>query len=115
MGSGRIVVLLPGRRFDAEELLDTVDRERVASVVIVGDVFGTPMVEALEAFPDRWDLSSVRVLASTGAMWTAAIKEALGSPPPSHPRRHAGLVGGASPSPRQRCGPARRRPRPASP
>ncbi|HEY2333125.1 MAG TPA: AMP-binding protein, partial [Acidimicrobiales bacterium] len=76
-GSGGSVALLPGRSFEATELFDTIVAERAASVVIVGDVHGKPMLEALEAAPGRWDLSSVRVLSSTGAMWSAPIKERL--------------------------------------
>ncbi|MGD9796823.1 MAG: AMP-binding protein [Acidimicrobiia bacterium] len=76
-GSGGSVVLLPGRSFDAGELFDTIDAERAASVVIVGDVHGKPMLEALDAAPGRWDLSTVRVLSSTGAMWSAPVKERL--------------------------------------
>jgi fatty-acyl-CoA synthase len=76
-GSGGSVVLLPGRSFDAEELFDTIVAERAGSVVIVGDVHGKPMLEVLDASPGRWDLSAVRVLSSTGAMWSAPIKERL--------------------------------------
>jgi acyl-CoA synthetase (AMP-forming)/AMP-acid ligase II len=76
-GSGGSVVLLAGRSFDAAELFDTIVRERANSVVMVGDVHGKPMLDALDARPDHWDLSSVRVLSSTGSMWSAPVKERL--------------------------------------
>jgi fatty-acyl-CoA synthase len=76
-GSGGSVVLLASRSFDAVELLETIARERATSVVIVGDVHARPMLETLDAKPDGWDLSSVRVLSSTGAMWSASAKERL--------------------------------------
>lgn len=75
--SGGCVVLLPNRSFDAAELFDTIERERANSVVMVGDVHGKPMLDALDAEPHRWDLSSVRVLSSTGSMWSALVKERL--------------------------------------
>jgi acyl-CoA synthetase (AMP-forming)/AMP-acid ligase II len=76
-GCGGSVALLEGRRFAADELLDTVVRERATSVVIVGDVHAKPMLSVLDAEPTRWDLSIVRVLSSTGAMWSAPVKERL--------------------------------------
>ncbi len=76
-GCGGSIVLLEGRRFAAYELLDTVVREQAASVVIVGDVHGKPMLDALDGEPDRWNLAVVRVLSSTGAMWSAPVKERL--------------------------------------
>ena len=45
--------------------------------MIVGDVHGKPMLDALDAEPERWDLSTVRVLSSTGSMWSAPVKERL--------------------------------------
>jgi fatty-acyl-CoA synthase len=78
-GSGGSVVLLPGRSFRAEELFDAVEREHASSVVIVGDVHAKPMLDALDAQPERWDLSSVRVLSSTGSMLSGPVKERLSS------------------------------------
>jgi 3-oxocholest-4-en-26-oate---CoA ligase len=78
-GSGGSVVLLPGRSFDPVELFDAIARELANSVVMVGDVHGKPMLDALDAQPGHWDLSSVRVLSSTGSMWSATVKERLGT------------------------------------
>jgi fatty-acyl-CoA synthase len=77
---GGTVVLLPSRRFDAEELWRAVERERVTNVTIVGDAMGRRMVAALEAAEARgepYDLSSVRRILSSGAMWSAPVKDAL--------------------------------------
>jgi len=74
---GGCLVTLEDRGFDAVELLDTVERERVTSVSIVGDVFARPIVEALDAEPGRWDLSSWRAVFSSGVMWSEAIKQGL--------------------------------------
>jgi acyl-CoA synthetase (AMP-forming)/AMP-acid ligase II len=74
---GGAAVLLEHRRFDAVELFDTVDRERVNGLIIVGDAFGRPMVEALDANPGRWELSSLLIIYSAGVMWSEPVKEGL--------------------------------------
>jgi acyl-CoA synthetase (AMP-forming)/AMP-acid ligase II len=71
------VVTLTARRFDAVELLDTVARDRVNAMSIVGDPFARPMVEALDAEPGRWDLSSLVYIVSSGAMWSESVKQGL--------------------------------------
>jgi acyl-CoA synthetase (AMP-forming)/AMP-acid ligase II len=71
------VVTMQGRHFDAVELLDTIDRYQVASMSIVGDAFAKPMLRALEAEPDRWNLTSLRVIVSSGVMWSAETKAGL--------------------------------------
>ncbi len=71
------IVTLAGRHFDVVELLDTIQRERVNSISIVGDAFAKPMLRALDAEPDRWDISSLRVITSSGVMWSAETKAGL--------------------------------------
>jgi acyl-CoA synthetase (AMP-forming)/AMP-acid ligase II len=75
--SGGRVVTLTGRRFDAGELLDTIQAERIGSLAIVGDAFARPLLARLDAEPDRWDISSLRVITSSGVMWSTATKEGL--------------------------------------
>jgi acyl-CoA synthetase (AMP-forming)/AMP-acid ligase II len=77
LSQGGSVVMLPGRSFHAEELLDTVVRERVQSMAIVGDAFGRPIVDALERLPNRWDISSLVFVVSSGVRWTNEVKELL--------------------------------------
>lgn len=74
---GGCLVTLTGRHFDPEELLDTVEKEKVNSVSIVGDAFAKPILRALDANPGRWDLSSLRVMISSGVMWSQKTKEGL--------------------------------------
>ncbi len=74
---GGSIVTLTGRRFDPIELLDTVQHRRVKSMTIVGDAFAKPILAALDAEPDRWDLSSLRVLLSSGVMWSKENKAGL--------------------------------------
>jgi acyl-CoA synthetase (AMP-forming)/AMP-acid ligase II len=77
LNEGGTVVLLEGRHFDPVELFDTVERERVNGIVIVGDPFARPMVAALDANPGHWDLSSLLGILSSGAMWSEKTKERL--------------------------------------
>jgi len=71
------VVTTIGRRFDPVELLDTIEARRVNSISIVGDAFAKPLLRALDAEPDRWDISSLRVVVSSGVMWAAETKQGL--------------------------------------
>ena len=74
---GGTVVLLDQRRFDPAELWQAVERERVNLLVVVGDPFARPMLQALDEAPSRWDLSSVRFISSSGAMFSAEVKAGL--------------------------------------
>jgi 3-oxocholest-4-en-26-oate---CoA ligase len=74
---GGSIVTLAGRHFDVVELLDTVQRERINSMSIVGDAFAKPILRALDAEPTRWDISSLRVIVSSGVMWSAETKQGL--------------------------------------
>ena len=74
---GGSVVTLTGRSFDPVELLDAVERKRVNSTAIVGDAFARPLLAALDAEPARWDISSLKVVVSSGVMWSQATKDCL--------------------------------------
>ena len=77
LGTGGVVVLCEGTRFDVVELLDTISRHKVSDLSIVGDAFARPMLDALDAEPDRWDVSALRVILSSGVMWSAPVKQGL--------------------------------------
>ena len=51
---GGTVVTLTRPQFDIDELLATIERERVTDLCIVGDAFCRPMVDTLDAGPSRW-------------------------------------------------------------
>jgi len=77
---GGSIVTLEQRTFDPHELWATVERERVGQMAIVGDAFAKPMVRALEEAEARgepYDLSSVRIVISSGVMFTQPVKDAL--------------------------------------
>ena len=77
LDSGGAVVLCEGTRFDPEELLDTVEVNAVTDLSIVGDAFAKPLLSALDAEPQRWDISSLKVILSSGVMWSAPVKDGL--------------------------------------
>jgi fatty-acyl-CoA synthase len=77
---GASVVTLVGRHFDPHELWETVQRERVTQMAIVGDAFAKPMLRALEeaeAAGTPYDMSSLQLIISSGVMWSAEVKHAL--------------------------------------
>ena len=74
---GGTCITLAGRSYDPVEALTAIDRHRVTGVTIVGDAFAAPMVNALDAHPGRFDFASVRMINSSGVMWTRAVKAGL--------------------------------------
>jgi len=77
LSTGGSVVTLRSRHLDIPELFDTIEREGVQMVVIVGDAFAKPMLRALDAEPDRWDISSLFLVISSGVMWSEPVKQGL--------------------------------------
>ncbi len=75
--NGGAVVTLEGQSFDAHELWRAVDRHKVGTIAIVGEVFAKPMLRALEEGPGTYDVSSVLVIISSGVMWGVDNKRAL--------------------------------------
>jgi acyl-CoA synthetase (AMP-forming)/AMP-acid ligase II len=77
---GASVVTLVGRHFDPDELWETVQRERVTQMAIVGDAFAKPMLRALEAAEAKgtpYDVSSLELIISSGVMWSSEVKHGL--------------------------------------
>jgi fatty-acyl-CoA synthase len=77
---GAEVVTLPSRSLDADELLRTAQAEAVTNITIVGDAFSKPIIKAIDvaaAAGTPYDLSKVRMIISSGVMWTAEVKEQL--------------------------------------
>jgi fatty-acyl-CoA synthase len=77
LAGGGCIVTTPGRHFDPDELFACVDAQRVNSIVIVGDAFARPMLEALERSPGHWDLSSLKLILSSGVMWSRETKQRM--------------------------------------
>ena len=74
---GGCVVTNTNRSFVTEEFFDLVERESINWAVIVGDAFAKPLLQALNANPGRWDLSSLRLVTSSGVMWSQETKDGL--------------------------------------
>ncbi len=77
LSMGGSSVTLVSRRLDIVEMFDTIEREGVNQIAIVGDAFGKPMIRALDENPDRWNLASMFMVASSGVMWSEPVKQAL--------------------------------------
>ncbi|MHB8263713.1 MAG: acyl-CoA synthetase [Acidimicrobiales bacterium] len=71
------VITLQSRSFDSAELLDTVTSRKVNVLSIVGDAFAKPILQALEAEPERYDITSLLAIISSGVMWSEHTKQAL--------------------------------------
>ena len=76
---GMIATLSPGS-FDPDELWSVVESERITMLTIVGDAFARPMLDSLDraAAEERlWDLSSLRLVLSSGVMFSAPVKAGI--------------------------------------
>jgi fatty-acyl-CoA synthase len=77
MMSGGCVITLEGEHFDAEEALRAIDQHKPQTLVIVGDSFGKPILNALNAAPGKYDVSSVAMIVSSGVMWSQEVKHGM--------------------------------------
>ncbi len=62
------------RRFDAREVLRTIERERVTSVSLVGDAMLRPLTDALGGPAKGVDCSSLLTLSSSGAILSDTVR-----------------------------------------
>ena len=62
-------------RFDADEVVRTIEREKVMAVTVVGDAMARPLAAAIEG--GTADLSSLAVVANGGALLTPTAKQRL--------------------------------------
>ncbi len=77
LAGGAVVLLDDPKRFDAAELLATVEREKPTALTIVGDSFAKPILRELEHGARAYDLSSLNMVSSSGVMWSQDTKERL--------------------------------------
>ncbi len=76
--TGGAVVIPAEHRLDALKLWELVGRERANFMVIVGDAFARPMLDALDTEAGRaLDVSELRVLLSGGAILSPTLKREL--------------------------------------
>jgi fatty-acyl-CoA synthase len=77
MMTGGCVITLEKPTFDAEEMLRAAHAHKPTTLVIVGDSFAKPILNALNAAPGRYDLSSIVSVVSSGVMWSREVKEGM--------------------------------------
>jgi acyl-CoA synthetase (AMP-forming)/AMP-acid ligase II len=77
LSQGGAVVTVGGASLDAERLLDAIVEWNVRGVCIVGDPMARPILNALDLQLQRWDLSGLRVIFSSGAIFRAENKQRL--------------------------------------
>ena len=66
--------------FDADQMWTQVEDTQTSNIVIVGDAFAKPMLDALNNASSQgkpYDLSSVKVIISSGVMWSEEVKNGL--------------------------------------
>ncbi len=70
LAGGTVVIQDDPTRLDPADLLATIEREQVTSLLIVGDAFARPLVDALRQ--GGHDASGLRFLLTGGAVLSAA-------------------------------------------
>lgn len=73
--NGSHIVILP--RFEVLDILRTVERHKVQIVQIVGDAMARPIADALREHGSEFDLSSLFVLGSGGALLSQSVSAEL--------------------------------------
>jgi acyl-CoA synthetase (AMP-forming)/AMP-acid ligase II len=72
-GGGKVVLAAPGT-LDPDEVLRLVGTEAVNVLTLVGDAMARPLLDALATHPERYDVSSLLVFASGGAVMSTSTK-----------------------------------------
>jgi len=72
---GTVVVQGHVAHLDPDDIWSTCERERVQTLTIVGDAFARPLIDQLRK--KQYDLSSLFMVVSGGAIFTAALKQEL--------------------------------------
>ncbi|HVM96909.1 MAG TPA: acyl-CoA synthetase [Candidatus Acidoferrales bacterium] len=72
---GTVIIQDHPERLDAHDIWSIIEREKVTFITIVGDAFGRPLLDQLDK--QSYDLSTLNVLLSGGAILTPALKEAF--------------------------------------
>ncbi len=72
---GTILVQSNTERLDPDDIWSTVEREKANTITIVGDAFARPLIDQLKE--KSYDLSSLFMVTSGGAIFTAGLKNEL--------------------------------------
>jgi fatty-acyl-CoA synthase len=77
LSGGGSTITMQARNLDIDEMLTTIEREKVFTIAIVGDAFAKPMLRALDASPGKYDISSLFMISSSGVMFSEESKQGL--------------------------------------
>ncbi|MGW0173880.1 acyl-CoA synthetase [Rhodococcus sp. NPDC003322] len=72
---GTTHVLMP--KFDAIEALALIERERVMTLTVVGDAMARPLADAIAEHGAEYDLGSLMVVGSGGALFSKGVRDQL--------------------------------------
>ena len=72
---GTVLVHSKPESLDPDDVWSTVEREKANTITIVGDAFARPLIDQLKK--KKYDLSSMFMLTSGGAIFTAGLKQEL--------------------------------------
>lgn len=82
-GQGAAIVTVPGAKFDANVVLDSIRDRGVNRIALVGDAFGVPLLEALDARRNEKLFANIQLILSSGAALSAKVKQGLLSHQPN--------------------------------
>jgi acyl-CoA synthetase (AMP-forming)/AMP-acid ligase II len=77
LGRGGSVALSGRPSFDAERVVQELVELHCDGLSIVGDAFARPILEVLRAAPNKYDVSHIRAVSSSGMMWSPDVKMGL--------------------------------------
>jgi fatty-acyl-CoA synthase len=75
--AGTTIVFNCDHHYDGDRVLRLAERERANSIMVVGDAMARPLADALAAPGADYDLSSVVIIGSGGAILSTAVREEL--------------------------------------
>jgi acyl-CoA synthetase (AMP-forming)/AMP-acid ligase II len=75
--TGAKVVLQPGKSFDPKRVLELIGEEQVGTLTLVGDAMARPLMDLLTAPGASYDVSSLIVVASAGAVLSPVVREQM--------------------------------------
>jgi len=77
LAQGGCVVTTDSAHFDPDEVWKIVEEHKVNAMAIVGDAFAKPMLRYLDENPDKFDITSLQTIISSGVMWSPEVKQGL--------------------------------------
>jgi 3-oxocholest-4-en-26-oate---CoA ligase len=77
LAQGVAVATLGGERFDADATIQAISDQGIGMLVLVGDAFAMPLVEALDKREDEQLLASLKMMVSSGASLSNGCRDAL--------------------------------------